>query len=86
MWQLIAPSEAVVSYDSRSTIPQNPYVGKVTVERVRELFPHGRLPATKVILVPPLARRVARMTPLYNLLNAVPILRSHNLVTIFRPA
>jgi hypothetical protein len=51
------------------------------------LFPQGRVSAERVTLAPPLARLVCRWHPsLYTMLNAVPLLRSHVLAWVEKPA
>jgi SAM-dependent methyltransferase len=85
MWRLTRPGGAVLSYDFTLDNPRNPDVRGVPVSRVRELFPHGRLRSRRVTLAPPIARRVARLGPVYSALDAVPWLRTHAVVTVRKP-
>ena len=85
MWRLTRPGGAVLSYDFTVGNPRNPDVRAVPVSRLRELFPQGRLRARRVTLAPPLARRVASVGPVYSVLDAVPWLRTHAVVTVRKP-
>jgi SAM-dependent methyltransferase len=85
MWRLTKPGGAVLSYDFTVDNPRNPDVRGVPVSRLRELFPHGRLRSRRVTLAPPLARRVARFGIVYSVLDAVPWLRTHAVVTVSKP-
>jgi SAM-dependent methyltransferase len=85
MWQLTRPGGAVLSYDFAFSNPSNPDVRKVTVNRLRELFPDGVVSSRRVTLAPPLARRVARQRFVYAALAAVPSLRTHRVVLIRKP-
>jgi hypothetical protein len=63
--------------------PNNPDVRGVPVNRIRELFPNGKLMVRRVTLAPPIARRVCRIHPaLYSLFNVFPFLRTHVLCWI----
>lgn len=55
--------------------------------RVRALFPHAEARFERVTLAPPIARAVTRVHPgLYALCNAVPLLRTHVLGWLGKPA
>jgi SAM-dependent methyltransferase len=87
MWSWLKPGGAVLWYDFAFDNPRNPDVRGVPLARVRELFPEGRIDARRVTLAPPLARAVCRVHPaLYTLLNALPLLRTHRLAWIEKPA
>ncbi|HMN77401.1 MAG TPA: class I SAM-dependent methyltransferase [Burkholderiaceae bacterium] len=87
MWRWLRPGGGVLWYDFCWDNPRNRDVRAVPLARVRELFPHGRLDARRVTLAPPIARRVCRLHPaLYTVLNAVPLLRTHVLAWIGKPA
>lgn len=87
MWTWLAPGGAVLWYDFTFDNPWNPDVRGVPLARVRELFPQGRIDARRVTLAPPLARAVCAWHPsLYTALNALPLLRTHRLVWIEKPA
>ena len=86
MWRWLKPGGAVLWYDFAVDNPRNPDVRGVPLARVRALFPHGRLTASRVTLAPPLARLVCRLHPaLYTLFNALPLLRTHRLCWIAKP-
>ncbi len=77
------PGGGVLWYDFVYNNPRNPDVRGVTVKRIRELFPEGRVTVKRVTLAPPIARRACRVHPcLYSLFNAVPLLRTHVLCWI----
>jgi SAM-dependent methyltransferase len=87
MWRWLRPGGAVLWYDFTFDNPRNPDVRGVPLARVRELFPEGRIDARRVTLAPPLARMVCTSHPsLYTLLNALPLLRTHLLAWIEKPA
>lgn len=86
LWRWLRPGGAVVCYDFAVDNPRNPDVRGVPVQRLRELFPQGRMRVRRVTLAPPLARTVARVHPaLITLLNALPLLRTHRLAWIEKP-
>lgn len=82
MWQLTRPGGLVLSFDFLFNNPSNGNVRKVTNSRLRELFPEGHLTSRRVNLAPPIARRVSRLRPVYTILNAVPLLRTHSVCVI----
>ena len=87
LWQWLRPGGAVVWYDFTVDNPRNPDVRGVPLARVRALFPQARSDARRITLAPPIARRVARLHPqACNLLNTLPLLRTHRLAWIAKPA
>lgn len=87
MWSWLKPGGAVLWYDFTFNNPRNPDVRGVPLRRLRQLFPHGRVQAQRVTLAPPLARVVCRWHPgLYGVFNAVPLLRTHVLAWVGKPA
>lgn len=83
MWRWVKPGGGVLWYDFTFNNPQNPNVRGVPVQRIRALFPHGRLTHWRVTLAPPLARLVAPVHPtLYSAMNVLPFLRTHVLCWI----
>ncbi|MCK6427065.1 MAG: class I SAM-dependent methyltransferase [Burkholderiaceae bacterium] len=87
MWGWVRPGGALLWYDFAFDNPRNPDVRGVPLARVRALFPQARLQARRVTLAPPIARRVCRWHPaLYTLCNALPLLRTHRLVWLGKPA
>jgi SAM-dependent methyltransferase len=86
MWSWLKPGGALLYYDFTMNNPRNPDVRGVPLERLRALFPQGRLRHRRVTLAPPLARTVTRLHPaLYTLFNALPWLRTHVLAWIDKP-
>ncbi len=85
MVRVLRPGGAVVSYDFRvARDRQN--TRPLRVAELRELFPDCTVDARRVTLVPPLARVVARWSWLLcELLEAVPLLRTHDLVVLCKP-
>jgi SAM-dependent methyltransferase len=87
MWRWLRPGGAVVWYDFTWDNPRNPDVRGVPLARVRALFPHGRVQHRRLTLAPPLARALARVHPaLLPLFDAVPLLRTHVMAWIEKPA
>jgi SAM-dependent methyltransferase len=83
LWSWLKPGGAVLSYDFIYNNPRNPDVRKLDVRELRRLFPDGQFHVRRVTLAPPLARRVAPVSPaLFGALNALPFLRSHALCLI----
>lgn len=87
MWRWVRPGGGVLWYDFTVDNPRNPDVRGVPVARIAELFPEGRLQSRRVTLAPPFARRVCALHPaLYGVFNALPLLRTHVLAWIEKPA
>jgi len=86
MWKWVKPGGSVLWYDFAFNNPNNPNVRGVSMSRVKELFPEGKLLSKRVTLAPPLSRMVTKIHPsLYTLLNAIPLLRTHRLCFITKP-
>lgn len=78
--RVLAPGGGVVWYDFRIHNPWNRNVRGLNRARIRELFPGYRHSLRSITLLPPLARRLGRFTPLlYRRLSAWPFLRTHYL-------
>ena len=85
MWSWLKPGGAVLWYDFTVDNPRNPDVRGVPLQRLRALFPQGRLTHRRVTLAPPLARALARVHPgLLPLANSLPWLRTHVLAWVAR--
>jgi SAM-dependent methyltransferase len=83
MWRWVKPGGAVLWYDFTVDNPRNRLVRGVPLQRLRALFPEGRITAQRLTLAPPLARPACRVWPgLYPVLNAVPLLRTHVLAWV----
>ena len=87
MWSWVKPGGAVLWYDFTVDNPRNPDVRGVPLARLRALFPQAAVEHRRVTLAPPLARAVCRLHPaLYGVFNALPLLRTHVLAWIGKPA
>jgi SAM-dependent methyltransferase len=87
MWRWLKPGGGVLWYDFTVDNPRNPDVRGVPLARIRELFPQARLEHRRVTLAPPIARAVCRLhTGIYPLANALPVLRTHVLCWLAKPA
>jgi SAM-dependent methyltransferase len=83
MWRWLRPGGALLWYDFTFDNPANSDVKGVPLTRVRELFPDGSISHRRITLAPPIARRAMAIHPsLYNLLDAIPLLRTHLLCWI----
>jgi SAM-dependent methyltransferase len=81
MWRWVAPGGGVLWYDFTVDNPRNPDVRGVPLARVRALFPQAAVIRRKLTLAPPIARAVCRWHPsLYPVFNALPPLRTHQLL------
>ena len=84
--RVLRPSGAVLWYDFRYNNPRNPNVRGITLARIHHLFPELEMHLRTITLLPPLARRLGRLTPmLYPLLAAIPPLRTHYLGLLVKP-
>ncbi|MBE0550336.1 MAG: class I SAM-dependent methyltransferase [Rubrivivax sp.] len=87
MWRWVRPGGAVLWYDFTLDNPRNTDVRAVPLSRLRALFPAGRIDARRVTLAPPIGRQVVRLHPAaWRLLNLLPVLRTHVLAWIAKPA
>lgn len=87
MWRWLRPGGGVLWYDFTVNNPRNPDVRGVPLARLRTLFPQGRIEARRLTLAPPLARALVRWHPsAYTVANALPLLRTHVLAWIAKPA
>ena len=86
MWMWARPGGGVLWYDFVYDNPANPDVRGVPLERVRKLFPAGRMWQQRLTLAPPIARCVSAIHPrLYGFFNLMPFLRTHVLCWIQKP-
>lgn len=87
MWHWLKPGGAIVWYDFTVNNPRNRDVRGVPLRRVRALFPAGQFHAERVTLAPPVARVLCGLHPaMYGLFSALPLLRTHVLVWVSKPA
>lgn len=81
------PGGLILVYDMRRDNPRNPAVHAVDFDDIRRWFPRCPVRRYTLTLVPPVARVVGRVAPwLYGPLAAVPVLRTHVLYVLRRPA
>lgn len=87
LWRWVKPGGGVIWYDFTLDNPRNPDVRGVPLGRLRTLFPRGRIRHERLTLAPPLARLACRLHPrLYGVFNAWPLLRTHVLAWVDKPA
>ena len=76
----------MVWYDFRRDNPRNPNVRGVRKAAIEKLFPGFEMRLQTVTLLPPLARRLGKLTPvLLPVLTRVPFLRTHLLGLLIKP-
>lgn len=86
LWRWVRPGGGVLWYDFTVDNPRNPDVRGVPLRHIAALFPEGRLAYERVTLAPPLARLACRVHPgAYDVLNALPWLRTHVLAWVEKP-
>jgi SAM-dependent methyltransferase len=84
--RILQPGGAVLWYDFRYDNPRNPNVRGMTKQRIETLFPDFDIRLHAIILLPLLARRLGRLTPvLYPVLAAILPLRTHYLGLLLKP-
>lgn len=83
MWKLTKVGGGVLWYDFTFDNPKNKDVQGVKFNRVRKLFPNGKIKKWRLTLAPPISRIVTKIHPsFYNLFNIFPFLRTHILCWI----
>lgn len=83
IWKVAKPSGGVLWYDFIYDNPRNKNVKGITLKKIRELFPEGKIKYWRITLAPPISRIVTKIHPsLYNLFNVLPLLRTHVLCWI----
>lgn len=83
MWNWVKPGGGVLWYDFTFDNPRNPDVKGVSLARIRQLFPEGRVLARRVTLAPPISRLVTRIHPaLYTVFSSIRPIRTHVLCWI----
>lgn len=76
--RVLRPSGWLVWYDLRYDNPSNNAVHGVAAARLSQLFPGWRQELRSITLLPPIARRLGRLTRIgYPILEGIPPLRSH---------
>jgi ubiquinone/menaquinone biosynthesis C-methylase UbiE len=84
--RVLKPGGGVLWYDFRYNNPRNPNVRGVTIRRIKNLFPEFTMHLRTLTLLPPVARRLGRLTKLlYPVLASIPLLRTHYLGLLMKP-
>ena len=84
--RVLKPGGAVTWYDFRYNNPRNPRVQGMNKKRVQILFPQFELRLRTITLMPPLARRLGRLTLIiYPMLSKFVFLQSHYLGLLIKP-
>lgn len=85
--RVLLPGGWLVWYDLRYDNPRNPQVHRVERAALAKLFPGWHQELRTMTLLPPMARRLGRLTSLaYRPLELIPPLRSHLVGRLQRPA
>jgi SAM-dependent methyltransferase len=85
--RVMTPTGAVLWYDFRYDNPRNPHVRGMKQAAIQNLFPKYEHHLKTITLLPPLARRLGKLTRLlYPVLAAMPPLRTHCLGLFQKPA
>lgn len=85
--RVLKPGGAVIWYDFRYNNPNNPHVRAMPRKAIISLFPNFQVILQTLTLVPPLSRRLGRLTPiLYPALATIPFLRTHYLGMLLKRA
>ena len=84
--RVLRPGGVLIWYDFIWN-PGNSDVRGIGVSELRRLYPNAHIDARRATLAPPITRRLARISPaLCRALEALPLLRSHYLVAVRKPA
>jgi ubiquinone/menaquinone biosynthesis C-methylase UbiE len=84
--RVLRPGGSLVWYDIRYKNPWNRRVHGVTTRHLEALFPGWSMEVHSITLLPPVARRLGRLTSVgYPALHSLPILRSHLIGTLRKP-
>ena len=84
--RVLTPGGGVIWYDFRMNNPANRNVHGISRRQIRKLFPGFKLNLERISLLPPLARRLGRMTNLlYPVMSSFPFLRTHYLGILIKP-
>ncbi|MBC7361715.1 MAG: methyltransferase domain-containing protein [Candidatus Aminicenantes bacterium] len=84
--RVLKPGGGVLWYDIRFDNPRNPHVRGITKRQLRSWFPGFQMDLRSVTLLPLLARRLGKLTPVaYPLLSRLTCLRTHYLGLLIKP-
>lgn len=85
--RVLRPGGWLLWYDLRYDNPRNLAVHGMTVDALARLFPTWRADLRSMTVLPPLARKLGRFTSAaYPVLEMIPLLRSHLVGRLQRPA
>jgi ubiquinone/menaquinone biosynthesis C-methylase UbiE len=85
--RVVRPGGWLIWYDLRYPNPSNRAVHGLGRRQIQALFPGWKAELRSMTVLPPIARRLGVTTPvLYPLLEAIPVLRSHLVGRLQRPA
>jgi ubiquinone/menaquinone biosynthesis C-methylase UbiE len=84
--RILRPGGGIIWYDFRVKSPFNRHVRRISREGIEQLFPGFQSRLETITLLPPLARRLGRLTErLYPALAKLPFLRTHYLGLLLKP-
>ncbi len=87
VFRVLRPGGGILWYDFRYNNPFNQNVWGMGLAQIRRVFPDAKVHLALITLVPPLARRLGWLTPLfYPMLAAMPPLRTHYLGLLMKMA
>ncbi len=85
MLRVLRPDGLILWYDFFVDNPRNPDVRGITMKEIHQLFPGCRIDFKRVTLAPPLARVLARYSPLLSgILGKLRVLNTHYLATVHK--
>ena len=85
MISLVKPGGGILWYDFMFNNPQNKDVRGVKFSSLKKIFPGCSIIKYRITLAPPLARKVAKISPwLYSILSTIYPLRTHLLCWIYK--
>jgi SAM-dependent methyltransferase/GNAT superfamily N-acetyltransferase len=83
MIRVLKSDGLIICYDFWPNNPRNPNVRGIHLWELKRLFPHSRYDVRRIVLGPPISRRLAPFAPLLcQLLEKIPILCSHYMLGI----
>ncbi|MGE5594813.1 MAG: class I SAM-dependent methyltransferase [Hyphomicrobiales bacterium] len=87
LFRITRPGGFILVHDLRRGNPRNRAVHAIGRDDIRRWFPKCPMRTRSITLAPPLARPVGRWAPwLYGPLATIPLLRSHAMYVLRRPA